>query len=306
MHRSSRILVADVSLLRQAQLAELLREFGDYVSLTSLQRLQAWGEESVPVADLLLLAADLPGLDVPAFLKSWKLHPATRGSHVVVMGISDQDAEIAALEAGAFACWPFGLNEALLRARLRVIMAVRRELQQLEQLSITDGLTGIANRRRFDEFLAAEWRWAQRYGLGLGLLLVDIDFFKKYNDGYGHQAGDRCLQKVAHVIDSCVNRSHDLVARYGGEEFAVVVPAVDVDGVRVIAHRILAAVDALDMAHADGIGGKVSVSVGSAWDSPDEQSQLTHLLRRADRALYSAKHAGRHCHSHEGELLIGL
>jgi len=165
--------------------------------------------------------------------------------------------------------------------------------QKLAELSTTDGLTGLANRRRFDEVLAAESARAQRSGQPLAILMIDIDWFKKYNDHYGHQAGDVCLKRVASVLKSSARRPSDLVARYGGEEFTVIIVGTDVDEAGGLADALCRSVAALEIPHAQSLHGKVTISIGFAADVPDQENGGEALLKRADAALYQAKDAGR-------------
>ena len=165
--------------------------------------------------------------------------------------------------------------------------------QKLAGLSITDGLTGLANRRRFDEVLAAESARAQRTGQPLAILMMDIDWFKKYNDHYGHQAGDVCLARVASVLKACARRPSDLVARYGGEEFTVITADTDVGNAGKLADALCRAVAALEIPHSHSLHGKITISIGFAADVPDQEDGGDALLRRADAALYQAKDAGR-------------
>jgi len=165
--------------------------------------------------------------------------------------------------------------------------------QKLAALSITDGLTGLANRRRFDEVLAVESARAQRTGQLLAILMIDIDWFKKYNDHYGHQAGDVCLSRVASVLKGSARRPSDLVARYGGEEFTVITTDTDVDKAGKLADALCRAVAALEIPHAQSLHGKITISIGFAADVPDQENGGEALLKRADAALYQAKDAGR-------------
>ena len=165
--------------------------------------------------------------------------------------------------------------------------------QKLAELSITDGLTGLVNRRRFDEVLATESARAQRTKQPLAILMIDIDWFKKYNDHYGHQAGDVCLSRVASVLKSSARRPSDLVARYGGEEFTVITADTDVDKAVKFADALCRAVAALEIPHAQSLYGKITISVGFAAGVPDYENSGEALLRRADTALYQAKDAGR-------------
>ncbi|MFO1516013.1 MAG: diguanylate cyclase [Lysobacterales bacterium] len=165
---------------------------------------------------------------------------------------------------------------------------------QLEHLSHLDGLTGIANRRRFDAALQAEWQRALRHGHPLSLLVLDIDDFKAYNDGYGHLAGDEALQRVAGALAAALRRSGDLLARYGGEEFVVLLPETGADEASLCARRLHAAVAALDLPHAYSRGvHRLSVSIGVASGRPQATATPAALIDDADRALYAAKQQGR-------------
>ena len=160
--------------------------------------------------------------------------------------------------------------------------------RRLEELSFLDGLTEVANRRQFEQILDLEWRRAVRSGSPLSLILADIDHFKAFNDGYGHQAGDRCLRDVATLLDSIVQRAGDQVARYGGEEFAAMLPETDAEGAEKIAERMRRAVESLETG-----GGRVTVSIGVATTVAGETRSAESLVAAADAALYDAKHAGR-------------
>ena len=158
-----------------------------------------------------------------------------------------------------------------------------------------DGLTKIANRRRFDEYLESEWNRHARARQTLALILCDVDHFKLYNDHYGHPAGDECLKQVAAAISQCV-RPGDLVARYGGEEFAIVLPQMESEAACRIAERIRAAVEAAGLPHANSkVADHVTLSIGAAWMAPPEHARpdARALIEQADRGLYQAKKNGR-------------
>ncbi|AUZ45868.1 sensor domain-containing diguanylate cyclase [Pseudomonas orientalis] len=165
--------------------------------------------------------------------------------------------------------------------------------RQLELLALKDALTGLANRRCFDETLAQEARRAQRDGTALALLMIDIDYFKRYNDALGHVAGDACLQRVSHLLEACVRRPSDLVARYGGEEIAIIMPATDGEGAAVVAQLIIDRLLAENIEHPGSPFGRVSVSIGVAAAVGVELERLLSLIEAADKALYGAKSAGR-------------
>ncbi len=164
---------------------------------------------------------------------------------------------------------------------------------KLESLSTTDGLTGIANRRRFDNQLATEWTRAMRGRQPLALLMLDVDLFKHYNDHYGHQAGDECLRSVARIIDSNSRRSSDLAARYGGEEFALIAVNTDAASATRLAEEIRHAIELFALPHARSPLGNVTVSIGVSVIEPEESMQPEMLIHKADEALYLAKHQGR-------------
>jgi diguanylate cyclase (GGDEF)-like protein len=165
--------------------------------------------------------------------------------------------------------------------------------EHLEELSATDSLTGIANRRRFDDVLGAEWARAARQQHALTIGLLDIDYFKQYNDHYGHQQGDECLRRVAAAFKAQLQRGGDLVARYGGEEFVFIAPAIDADQALTIAHGVCEAIKALQLPHAKSPNGILTVSIGVAAWTPLAGEAPQALLHAADQALYRAKQLGR-------------
>lgn len=166
---------------------------------------------------------------------------------------------------------------------------------KLAELAATDGLTGIANRRHFDEMLQAEWRRAKRCGQPLAVMLLDVDNFKAFNDRYGHPAGDECLRRVAATVAATIRRPGDRAARYGGEEFAVILPATDMAGALDVAGRVRAAIEAMGIPHAGHHAGVVTASIGLAVTEPRSGAMMTisALLGAADGALYQAKRSGR-------------
>lgn len=174
---------------------------------------------------------------------------------------------------------------------------------QLARLSTTDALTGIANRRRFDEVLVHEWSRAARLGQPLALGMIDIDWFKKYNDHYGHQAGDDCLRRAAGVFASCILRSSDMVARYGGEEFVFIAPGIDGEDAMHIARHICAALQALALPHELSGFGCVTASIGVAAMIPSEHEGPDALMMAADQAMYRAKEQGRNQAVYAGDAL---
>ena len=176
-------------------------------------------------------------------------------------------------------------------------LVLERQAQMLEQQANIDGLTQIPNRRYFDVTIDQEWRRLCREQQLLSLIMVDLDYFKDYNDSLGHLAGDECLKRVAQAIMDTLKRPADFVARYGGEEFVVVLPNTDRSGTAEIAHQIQGAIAALQVAHpSHPSSGQVTLSAGGATQLPTLDSHWTALIDQADRALYKAKQRGRSCY----------
>lgn len=170
---------------------------------------------------------------------------------------------------------------------------LRRANERLSELSFSDSLSGIANRRRLDETLDAEWKRTVRFGDPLSLVVADIDFFKRYNDALGHPAGDRCIVEVARVLAANARRAGDLAPRYGGEEFVLLLPATDAPEAALVAERTRAAIEALAIPHPDGVGPVVTASFGVATFVPEAGGDPARLVATADQALYRAKNEGR-------------
>lgn len=183
-----------------------------------------------------------------------------------------------------------------------VSMAVLRERKLREQAvelqtqTLADGLTGIANRRRFDLHLDDEFRRAKRSAAPISLIMIDVDYFKAYNDHYGHQHGDECLARIAETLSRQLHRARDLVARYGGEEFTVILPDTDADGALQVAEAMRSEVENLGIEHAgSGVSGGVTISLGVSTMVPEQSTKSASLIHAADRALYQAKRSGRNC-----------
>jgi diguanylate cyclase (GGDEF)-like protein len=165
---------------------------------------------------------------------------------------------------------------------------------EISQMAIIDSLTEVANRRHFDIFLYQEWRRAQREKWPIAMLMVDVDFFKLYNDVYGHQYGDQCLKRIAEAINKVIHRPSDLVARYGGEEFGVILPNTPIHGAMKVAEQMCQAVANLLIEHKKStVAHYVTVSVGVAEMYPGQENHPSELVSAADEALYKAKDSGR-------------
>ena len=245
--------------------------------------------------DLILLDVVMPEMDGHEVCIRLKRDEATRNIPVIfVTAHTDSAAETRGLELGAVDFIAKPVNPAVVRARAKTHLTLKAQSDLLRQMVFIDGLTGVANRRCFDERLGTEWRRAARSALPLALLMLDVDRFKRYNDCYGHQAGDECLRRVAGAIGATVRRPGDMVARYGGEEFACILPGTDLDGALAVAARIEQGVRGLQIEHAQSdVSDGVTISIGVAVGQPRSAGDAASLLALADAQLYLAKDSGR-------------
>ena len=268
--------------------------------------------ESTP--DLVLLDAQMPGASGFEVCQAFKADEVLAEVPVIfVTSHSGPAFEVSGFDSGAADFIAKPVHAELVLARVKAQLKFKRVADELRRLSTTDALTGLANRRRFDESLAREWRRAWRDSDPIALLMIDVDHFKHFNDRHGHPAGDACLRTVAHTLADTLQRPADLAARWGGEEFAVLLPQTSRAGAERIAHLMLDGVEALSIAHAASPTAEhVTVSIGiSCYDKKSplwiEGSRCSHvghtlpaalsspheLVQAADRALYAAKRGGR-------------
>jgi len=245
--------------------------------------------------DLILLDAVMPGMDGYAVCRELFASPETADIPVIfVTALKSPEDETRALGAGAADFISKPVNAAVVRARVRTQLTVKRQRDALRALILLDPLTGVANRRAFDERVEMEWRRCGRAQLAVSLLMVDIDHFKLYNDHYGHPAGDATLVQVARAMRNAAGRSQDLVARYGGEEFAILLPQLEEQGATGVARRLMHELEMLDIPHAASpTSQRLTVSIGIAAMVPGEHSQPGDLVQVADALLYQAKADGR-------------
>jgi diguanylate cyclase (GGDEF)-like protein len=245
--------------------------------------------------DLILLDVMMPDMDGYETCRRLKADPLTRDIPVIfVTALNNAEDEAFGLEVGAVDFISKPLNSAVVRARVRTHLTLKYQADLLRSMAFLDGLTGIANRRQFEEALQREWRACLRTGTSLALAMIDIDHFKSFNDTCGHVAGDACLRAVAGILHNDMSRPHDLIARYGGEEFACLLPDTDLEGARVKAEQLRHAVQSLGIPHeASGTAPVVTISVGLETFIPTDELTPERLVAAADAQLYKAKHAGR-------------
>ncbi len=259
--------------------------------------------------DIILLDAQLPDIDgFDVALKIRALEKAEDWTAIIFLTSMDKDEDLArGIEVGGDDYLMKPISEIVLKAKIRAmyrLVEMQRALVdmtqklneanvKLQRLSATDGLTGISNRRMYDELAIREWRRCERMNKPLALVMIDVDHFKLFNDKYGHQAGDECLKKVADQVGRAAPRATDLAARYGGEEFVLVLGETDTDGAKWIANRLRQQVSDLNIPHYATESRHVTISCGVASVVPDEKTTLETLLKSADFALYQAKKTGR-------------
>lgn len=261
--------------------------------------------------DLILLDIVLPGIDGYEVARRIRaLEQPGEWTPIIFLSAMTKDEDLArGIEAGGDDYLFKPVSEAVFGAKLRAmqrivqmrysLLVLTRKLdaanRELTRLSAVDGLTGIANRRQFDEALSREWRRCLRAREPLALLMCDVDSFKRYNDRYGHPAGDECLKRVAAALHGKLRRPADLAARYGGEEFAAILPDTGVEGACLVAESMRAAVESLGLPHEASTAAVVTISVGVAALIPQQMESMKEIVDAADAALYAAKRRGRNC-----------
>ena len=250
--------------------------------------------------DLILLDIMMPDMDGYEVCRRLKSDTATSSIPVIfVTALTEATDEEKGLNLGAvdYITKPFHLP--IVKARVRNHLSLKLKTDLLEEMSHIDGLTHIANRRNFDEVMDKEARRVARIPQPISLIMLDIDYFKPFNDNYGHGLGDECLVQVAKAMRGVIKRPNDLLARYGGEEFAVVLPETPLEGALKVAEDLREAVDSMNFPHAySKVTDHVTISLGVASNEFDQEISVEDLLKQADQALYKAKKAGRNQVAH--------
>ena len=245
--------------------------------------------------DLILLDTLIQDVDGHEICSQLKSMPETENIPIIILSNSNQvEDELAALDKGAIDFVTKPVEAPILKARVANHLFQKRDRDQLKLMSSIDALTEVANRRRFDEYLHLEWRRAIRSKYPISLLMIDIDYFKSYNDTYGHQKGDECLRAVAGEIKHHLRRPSDMVARYGGEEFSVILPETPSYSASSLAKRIWSGVGNLNIEHTGSARvGHLTISIGAATTIPDENQSISQFIEISDKNLYKSKSEGR-------------
>lgn len=304
----STILVVDPSASNRSLISECLAQLPDVKVVAAADGAQALAQFRTSHPSLVLMDIalhDTDGLSLAKSMRSWERTAECGGVApwtpiVFLSSVMDEDVLAEGIIAGGDDFLYKPVSEVVLLAKVRAmlrIVAMQQEIhaahQQIKALSLIDGLTNIPNRRHFDETLRAEWKRCSRLKAPLSIVIGDVDFFKQFNDIYGHQAGDECLKAVAGALNESLFRVEDIVARYGGEEFAAILPGTDASGAHAVAERMRSSARDLCIPHRSGVDGMISCSFGIASIIPSCETPAPNLIQAADESLYLAKRNGR-------------
>ncbi len=288
-----KLLVVDDQRINILVLNELFRNDCEVFMATN-------GEQALQICraqlpDLVLLDVQMDGIDGFEVCRRLKADAESRNIPVIFITAQGGEAdEVRGLQLGAVDFIAKPINPVIVRARVQTHLTLKLQSDLLRSMALFDGLTGVPNRRKFDEQLVRDWRQSQREQTALSVILIDVDHFKRYNDHYGHQAGDAALQAVARVLDGTLKRPHDLLARYGGEEFVGVLPNTGLSEAVELAERMQTEVRALNLEHVGSPEAQVvTISLGVATVVARSDLAPQALVEAADQQLYAAKQAGR-------------
>jgi diguanylate cyclase (GGDEF)-like protein len=292
-HSLPKLLIVDDQPINIRVAHELFRHDCEVYMATNGE--QALAKTRALLPDLILLDVVMPGMSGHEVCQQIKADPLLADIAVIfVTAHYDEADEVRGFELGAADFIHKPINPIITRARVQNQLLLKQQRDQLRSIALMDGLTGIANRRKFEGALARNWLQCARDRAPLSLFMIDVDYFKKYNDHYGHQEGDNCLKQIAQTIDLTLVRPSDLGARFGGEEFACLLPNTDSQGALYVAAKIEQAIRELAIPHqASEIADQVTVSIGCSTITPTPKSDVHQLIAQADEQLYNAKNNGR-------------
>jgi diguanylate cyclase (GGDEF)-like protein len=293
-----RLLIVDDQPANVRVMAEALRDrYELYFATSGLRALEIAASGGI---ELVLLDVSMPDLD--GFEVCRRLKSDERTSRIPVIFVTareEVDDEARGFDVGGVDYITKPIRPPIVRARVQTHLELKHARDLLESLASIDALTGIANRRRFDATLDAEWRRCARSGSFFSLVLIDVDFFKLFNDTYGHARGDDCLRAVAQALLAVARRPGDVAARYGGEEFGLILPQTDSPAAQAVLQHLLAEIAAVAMPHAASpCAEQVTISAGGVTLIPTESGSPAAALEAADRLLYEAKGGGRNHANH--------
>jgi diguanylate cyclase (GGDEF)-like protein len=286
-----RILAVDDEKTNLLVLNHILAEYTIVTAASGTEALERAAEDK---PDLILLDIIMPGIDGFEVLKRLKANEETAAIPVIIVtGLSGDDDEERGLLLGAVDYITKPFKNHIVQARVRTHIQIVRQMRTIEQLGLIDPLTGIANRRSFDDRIALEWRRAHRERKPLSFMMMDVDKFKVYNDTYGHPQGDALLKELAKIFTAAAKRAPDLACRLGGEEFGVLLPETDLDSAVKTAEKIRLSVEALRVPAKDDSLTQATISIGVVSMIPDDGMKAAEFIAKADKRLYAAKAGGR-------------
>lgn len=287
------LLVVDDEKQNRALLTELLQ--GEHRVILAKDGKQALERARAHQPDLILLDVLMPEMDGYSVIRELKNDDQTRNIPVIfVTALDSAGDEERGLELGAVDYISKPFNPAIVRVRIRNHLQSVHQRRMLEQMAMLDSLTGIPNRRRFNDVFQQEWRRCMRDGVPLSLIVADVDHFKAFNDTYGHAAGDDVLRHIAVTLQTSLRRPGDFVARYGGEEFVILLPGIESEGARALCEHARADIEAERIPHeVSAVAPWITISLGGATRVPQEETSNAGLFCLADTWLYHAKNAGR-------------
>jgi diguanylate cyclase (GGDEF)-like protein len=288
------VLVVDDDITTVKFIAQAIKdEYEVIFALSAIECLQKASQALKP--DLILLDVKMPKVDGFEICDTLKRTPETQ--HIPVVFITSAKLasdQVKGFELGATDYLTKPIDIKILKARLRAHIRQSTDIKHLEALVLTDTLTGVANRRKFNEAIESDWKLAIRDKTPISLLMIDIDDFKRFNDHYGHPEGDKCLISVSNTLQKTVERPIDMVARIGGEEFIILLPNTDLEGAEYIAQKVIDAIRDLKYPHTESSVSQfvtLSIGVSCAWPSNQDEPEL--IIQAADKGLYKAKHEGK-------------